>query len=119
MTTKAELVQQVGEDLALVAIGQGLDSQDKTRIENTYTQVYNKLKQLGLATWASTGDIPSECTPYVALMVEEKLLTTYSVPDARYQRIKLDAGLDGKEAVKNLTALLDISTPDYAELTDY
>lgn len=119
MTTVAELIQQVGEDLALVAIGQGLDNQDKVRIEDTYRFVYNRLKQLGIVTWAFSGSIPEEAVPYIAILVEEKLLVAYSVPDERYLRIKAEAGPDGKEAVKNLAVVVSATSDDYAEATDY
>lgn len=101
--TIAQMVQRVGEELSLVPIGQDLESQDKLRIQSTYVETYERIKLSGYATWSSTESIPSEAVPYVALMMEEKLLTSYSVPDSRYQRIKLDAGNNGDTALLNLS----------------
>lgn len=113
--TKAELIQRVGEELSLVPIGQVLESQDSSRIEATYEEVYRRIERKQLATWAFSADIPSAAVPYVALMVEEKLLTSYSVPDTRYQRIKADAGPNGIQA---LTDLADAILNDYESTTD-
>ncbi len=105
MATKADIRQRVGEDLGLVPMGQALESQHATRIDTAYDEVYARLKEEGLATWASTGSVPDKLVPYVALLIEEKLLISYSVPDARYQRIKAEAGQDGEDAILALAAL--------------
>jgi hypothetical protein len=114
MATKAEIRQRVGEDLGLVPVGQTLDNQHQIRIDATFDEVYNRLKEKGLATWASTAEVPVEVVPYYILMMLEKLLTSYSVPESRYLRIKTDAGVDGNLALGNVSELL---TPEY-ESTD-
>lgn len=110
MSTKAEIRQRVGEDLSLVPIGQDLEAQDQIRIDATFDEVYAKLKEKGLAAWASDADVPTKVVPYFALMMEEKLLTSYSVPDSRYQRIQADAGPDGEIALAKLAELV---VPEY------
>lgn len=110
MTTKAEMRQRVAEDLALVPIGQSPENQDQARIDATFDEVYERLKEKGLATWASTAGVPTKLTPYFALMMEEKLLTTYSVPEGRFNRIKLDAGAGGDIA---MNALAELAIPEY------
>lgn len=110
MATKAEIRQIVAEDLLIVPIGQTIESQDQTRIDDTFDAVYERLKIKGLATWASTAEVPTELVPFFALMMEEKLLIPYSVPDARYQRIKLEAGPNGETAMANLAELV---VPEY------
>jgi len=115
MGTVAELVQRVGEDLSLVPIGQAVEAQDLTRITATYNEVYARLKHKGLAVWALSGDIPTQLFPYVALMVEEKLVTSYSVPDLRAQRIKNDAGPDGNFAELKISQL---GVTDYESVTE-
>ena len=115
MATVAELRQRVGEELALITIGGTLKSQDNTRITDAYDEIYARLKKEGLAFWITTGPVPDQFVPYVALMMEENLLTAYSVPDARYKRIKADAGDDGKKAMMAITRL---SLSDYASTDD-
>lgn len=115
MATKAEIRQMVGEDLALVPIGQDLDSEHQVRIDRAFDQVYQILKTRGLASWSSTADVPEMLVPYVALIIEEKLLTAYSVPESRYQRIKRDAGEDGMLAMNKIAFL---TTPEYESVED-
>lgn len=114
MATKQEIRQMVGEDLSIVPIGQDLEAQDQAKIDTVYDQVYLRLKRKGLASWASTDEVPDELVPYFSLMIKEKLLTAYSVPDTRYNRIMLEAGPDGTTAMLKLA---ELSTPEY-ESTD-
>lgn len=106
MSTKAEVRQQVGEDLGLVPIGQNLESQDQLRIDATYTQVFERLKEKGLAAFPSAGPVPDKLVPYFCLLMEQKLLTSYSVPESRYMRINTEAGPDGSEAMKQIASLV-------------
>ena len=113
MVTKAEVIQRVAEDLAIVPVKQAPEAQDKERIEQAYDQQYARLKEKGLATWASTADVPDAVVPYFELMICEKLLTRYSVPEARNIRIKTDAGPDGNAALANIAELV---TEEYEDV---
>lgn len=106
MASKAEVRQRVAEDLGLVPVGQALESQDQIRIDATYDEAYARLKERGLAAWAAAGDVPAKVVPYMCLIMEEKLLTSYSVPESRYLRIKQDAGADGETAILKLAGLV-------------
>jgi len=119
MATKEQLIQRVGEDLSLVPIGQDLEQHDIVRIEATYQEVYQRLRKEGYDTWAFADDIPNEAVPYVALMMEEKLLTSYSVPDNRYQRIKQDAGPNGDLALLDLGEVVTQEQDSVDNATDY
>lgn len=115
MTTKEELIQRVGEDLALVPIGQDLEQHDVLRIEACYNEVYQRVKTSGFAVWPLAGAIPELATPFVSLLMQEKLLTSYSVPESRYQRIKQDAGPNGDDAMRNLS---EVILPEYESIDD-
>lgn len=115
MATQAEIIQRVGEDLGLVPIGQDLENQYQARIEAAYDEVYEKLKERGLASWASTADVPTKLVPSVALMIAEKLIISLSVPDTRAQRISDAAGPDGILALEKLATL---AVPEYNPTED-
>lgn len=87
MATKANLRDRAAEYLGILRIGQGLQSQDTTRIESGYDEVFAQLKSDGLTTFASTGDCADELTPHIAYLIAESCLDTYSVSDNRYNRI--------------------------------
>lgn len=115
MATKAEVRQKVGEDLGLVSIGQTLESQDQAKIDTTFDEAYARLKEKGLASWAASGNVPTAIVPYFCLLIEEKLLTPYSVPESRYLRIKGAAGENGVIAIHNIAHL---SVQEYMPETD-
>ena len=119
MKTKAQLIQEVGEDLGLVPINQALEAQDYTRIQDAYEETYARLKVHGLATWASTGDIPDTAVPYVTTLVLDRLLLTYSVPEGRYARIKTAAGQDGENALRNLAKITRAEDDSIVEAHDF
>lgn len=119
MATKAEIRQRVGEDLGLVPIGQALESQDQSRIDETFDETYERLKEEGLAAWASTAEVPTKVVPYFCLLMEEKLLTSYSVPESRSLRIKTDAGVDGSVAMLKLSKLVVQEYESTDNPTDY
>ena len=106
MSTTAEVRQQVGEDLGLVPIGQDLENQDQARLDATYAQVFEQLKERGLAAWPLAGPVPDRLVPYLCLLIEQKLLISYSVPESRYVRINTEAGGDGDLAIKKIAGLI-------------
>jgi len=110
MATKAEVRQRVGEDLGLVPVGQTLEAQDQARIDAAIAEAYERLKDKGLASWASTGDIPARFVPSFCLLVEQRLLVSYSVPESRFIRITNEAGPDGGMAIATLAS---IAVPEY------
>lgn len=115
MATQADIVQRVAEDLSIVSIGQSPEAQDVTRIEAAYAEVYALLLEKGLATWAAAAAVPTKLVPSFSLMLEQKLLTSFSVPESRYQRIMQDAGPDGSHALLKLS---ELSVPEYEDNTD-
>jgi len=113
--SKSDIRQRVGEDLSLVAIGQSLENQDKARIDATYNEVYSYIKSKDIAVWPSTADIPDKIAPFYILMMLERLLVSYSVPESRYIRIMNNAGPNGDTA---LASIADVSTPMYEDTED-
>lgn len=103
MATIAEVRDRAANDLGMLRLGQSLQSQDSTRITSGYNEVYQQLKVDGLATWTSTGDIPTELVPFVAALVADNCLNTYSASNDRYVRIKAAAAAAPKAIAKLVT----------------
>lgn len=119
MATSVDVRQRVGEELALIEIGGTLQSQDQTRIDATYDEIYDRLVKDGIAVWESAGTIPDAVVPYLALMIEEKLLNAYSISEKRYQRIKIDAGQDGSRALAKIISYIMPGYYTNEEPTDF
>jgi len=119
MATKAEIRQRVGEDLGLVPIGQSLESQDQARIDASFDEAYARVKENGLVSWASTAEVPDRIVPYFCLIMEEKLATSYSLPESRNLRIKTDAGPNGEIALANIAKLTIQQYESIDSATDY
>jgi len=111
MATIAEVRDRAAQDLGILGLNQTLQSQDSTRITSAYNEVHAQLKKDGLATWTSTGSIPTECVPYVANLVANNCLSTYSIPNDRYTRIK-------NEVRTSMRELMKLASPDWMSVDD-
>lgn len=119
MTSKAEAKQLAGELLKIVPINQAMQSQDDTRMGEAYDQVYADLREEGLATWATSGEMNDEITPhFIALMAYNKL-DSYPTSDSLYQRILRRAGFNGENAKREIRKLITPAYESLDEPTDY
>ncbi len=115
MATKAEIRDRAAQDLGILQLGQALQSQDATRIESAYDEVYAQLKKDGLAVWASSGNTPDEITPHVSALVAENCAGVYGLSSERFQRVVFAASKGKREIRKYATQ--DFVSQD--EATDY
>ena len=115
MATRNEVRDRAANDLGLLMLGQSLQAQDSTRILAGYDEVYASLKKDGLATWASTAEVPDEVVPYMVTLVAHNCLNVYGVSVERYNRIMLLAGTNGEVARGEIRRLVK---PDYVSMDD-
>lgn len=111
MATKAEVKQSSLELLGVVEIGQSAESQHDTRIGKAYTQVYDDLKDEGLAIWATAGTIPDKIAPHLEALMAYNAMDSYAVSDARAQRITARVAVAKRE-------IRGLITPDYESLEE-
>lgn len=102
MTTAAEIRNRAASELGILRLGQSLQNQDKERIDSAYAEVYDVLKEEGLAAWAFTGDVPNKDTPYVVGLVALNCTNTYGVNNDRYARIVNMVGVDGQAGLDKI-----------------
>jgi hypothetical protein len=116
MATKAEVRNLVLTGLGVLRLGQDPQNQDSSSVETAYDQVYARLKELGLATWASTGEVPDALVPHVRDLVALECATSlYGISNERMNRIMLRAGASGENAERELRRL---TTPRYESADD-
>ncbi len=113
MATVAAVIDRAANDLGLLRLGQTLQSQDSARINSAYNEVYAMLKHEGINNWISTGAIPDEVVPYIAVLMADNCLSTYAVSDSRYKRIKQDS-VSAMREIRKLTAPKYISQEEPA-----
>lgn len=111
MATKAEIKKRALQMLGVTRIGQAAQSQDDTRIDTAYTEVYNELKQDGRATWAIAGPVPSEVTQHVAALMAFNASLEYGISRERYARLAALRELANRE-------IPALTTPDYESLEE-
>lgn len=113
MATKAEIRNQALQLLGRLRLGQSPQNQDKVVIEQAYDEVYEGLKVLGLATWASTASVPTEVVPHVVALVAIARANVYGVSDSRLIRIKGQSDIAEREIRKLVTPKFEsLEEPD-------
>lgn len=115
MATLAEVKKRALQLLAVTRINQGSQSQDDTRIDTAYTEVYASLKKEGLATWAVAGTIPDEISPHLAGLMALNAADEYGISNTRYQRLILSYGQNGSLALREIR---NLTTPDFESLEE-
>lgn len=101
MATNAQIRTTAAENLGILGEGEVLPSYETGDLNQAIAEVYGELRQMNLVTWASTDNIPDEYARSFAMLVAESRGVKYQIPDARYQRIKLEAA----SAVMRIRAL--------------
>jgi len=119
MATKAETRDRVGTDLGILTLGQQLQFKDQTRIESGYDEIYEDLKDEGLAVWSSTGSVPTKLVPHVVALVALNCAGSFSVSQERLARILLVAGQDGELAKRNIRRLVADDWESLEEVVDF
>lgn len=103
MATVAETRQDALELLGAVEIGQSAESQHDARISAAYNEVYEDLKDEGIATWAVAGTVPNKIKPHLVALMAWNAIDSFGVSDSRYQRISVKASQAKREIRKLVT----------------
>ncbi len=87
MATLAKVYDGTLELLGVLSLGKAISTNDLARMVRAYDQVFDELKDSGLDSWASSGPIPDKFVTHVEALMAYNSADTYSVSNARYQRI--------------------------------
>ncbi len=87
MATIEEVRHKAGRLLGVVRYGQALKPEDDLLLTETYAQVYDSLKDEGVAVWASAGPVPDRVSSHVSALMAFEACDDKSVSNARYNRI--------------------------------
>lgn len=115
MATVAAVRKRALHLLGVTPVGQDAYDQDDTRIASAYTEVYNMLKDEGLATWAVAGTVPDKLVPYIAGLMALNANLDFGVSNDRYTRLIAQFGQNGLLAMREIRAL---TNPDYESLEE-
>lgn len=111
MATVSAVHDGTMELLGVLALGKTISATDTARMTRAYDQVYDELKEEGLAYWPSAGPVPDKFVSYVEALMAFNACDTYSVSAERYQRIVNKAANSHRE-IRRLGA------PDYESLDE-
>ena len=89
MATAAEIRNKASLKLGIGALGQTLESAVSKDLDDAYTEVYARLRDEDLVSWAFTSEVPDELVDPVVDLVA--FARSYMVSGERYQRIGVAA----------------------------
>lgn len=90
MATAAQIRDTAAENLGKLGEGQTMSAYMTDDLTQAAAEVYAELQALGLTTWDETSDVPDQYAQSFAMLVAEARAVKYKIPDAQYQRIKLE-----------------------------
>jgi hypothetical protein len=100
MANQQAMINRAAQWLGVRRLGQALQADHQARIAAAYAEVYDQLKNEGLAVWASDGEVPDKIVASVAALMAWNCLDTYKVSADLYQRIVNATGGEEGEIAK-------------------
>ena len=116
MATKQEIRNKALRKLGRYRNNASPSASISADIDDAYLEVYERLENEGLVTWASDADIPTEYVgPIVALVASERA-TEYATSNDRYMRLVNDSQR-AEVIIRRLTN--DSYIPSVTPISDY
>jgi len=88
--TKTKLISRVLQKLKVLAMGEDVAPEDSALVSEFYDEVYEELKQKGVATWSSVEDIPSLQAQQVIKIVASRCADDFEHEELNTQRLLLE-----------------------------
>lgn len=90
--SRAEIANRALRRCGVIGFGQSADANRNAAALQAYDEVYAYLDGLNIVEWTSAADVPDKYAFHVVALVALNLCDDVSVPAARYERIRIDAG---------------------------
>ena len=117
--TKAQIVDRAAQECGKLRLGQSLQTQDQTRFEAAYDEVYGELENEGLAVWLSTASVPTKLAKLMVFLVAHNVSGTYGISGARFERIVLITGAEDEKAYRQMKKIITPPHSSEDENVDY
>lgn len=115
MPSKAVIRNRTLRKLRALEPGETPDTDTVTDVEQGYDELYDFLVSKKAVTWDSDDDIPNDAAEFVVKMLAYHLADDFSVPEAKVQRMRIEAYGIPNADLGALGELIDLAKPDYVE----
>lgn len=102
--TATEVRNRALRKLGVLGLGETPDSTMAADMDQVYAEVYARLEEEHLTTWASDADIPDLMAGPVADLCALERVDEYPTSQLRYEKIARVAGENGKNALAKIRA---------------
>lgn len=89
--TKAQVKEHAAEILGIKPVGQDIQQPASLALDRYWDAAYDEMKADNINVFSSSGPIPDKLFHHFAMLIAQKGAVSFSVPDARYQRINMEA----------------------------
>lgn len=103
---KTEVRNRALRSLGVIGWGETPDSVIQADMDQAYTEVYKRLEDANLTTWAEDADVPDNIVPNVVLLCALARMNDHRVNPNRKQELTALAGLNGEKAFANIRAVI-------------
>lgn len=106
---KTEIRNRALRTLGVIGWGEDPDTVIQADMDQAYTEVYARLEQANLTTWAESASVPDEVVEPVVQLCALARMIDHRVNPNRKQELAAMAGVDGEKAMQRIRA--QIRTP--------
>lgn len=106
---KTEIRNRALRSLGVIGWGETPDTTISDDMDQAYTEVYARLEQANLTTWAESASVPDEVVEPVVLMCALARMVDHRVNANRKQELVSLGGAEGEKAMARIRA--QIRTP--------
>lgn len=91
MATAAEIRNKAALKLGVKGVGQTLENSVSSDLDDAYAEVYARLRDDDLVSWAFTAEVPDELISPVVDLIAISRVDEYGISGERFQRIAIAA----------------------------
>ena len=102
--SKADILTRALIKLGVIGWGETPETVISADLGLAYNEVYARLLQENLVTWASSADVPDEMVAPIVNLVAQERIVEHSTNVERYQKIMAEAGANGSNAIAQIRA---------------
>lgn len=89
--TKAQVKEHAADILGIKPVGQDIQQPASRTLDKYWDAAYDEVKSDNLNIFPSSGPIPDKLFHHFAMIIAQKGAVSFSVSDARYQRIVMES----------------------------
>jgi len=105
--------------LGVIGWGESPDSSSSADMDLVYGEVYKRLEDMNLTTWASDADVPDLMVKEVVALCALERVSEHKASPMRYEKLVIEAGKKGERAIGRIRSNMTTPQKSTGEAENY